>query len=357
MKGKKLFLYSLGSLAILSSSAVFAQEIATAPTLEGGWSAMVGTFYALPSTSDNTYAPARNLSFNPDGSVNVGSYPINVDNDYDFGFKAGFGYVLPGTANSIDLSYRSFSSTDDDAASLNFKLAEFIIPAPVNDPERELSSSQKNKYEDWDLMFSQFLDIGRHVQMRFSGGLSYLSELSQTKSNFYDVEYFEVDEFTQAVDLDANQNSNFSGLGPRIGADARYDFGDLMAGFGIVGGFSVAYLLGDMDSTADAYTFLGIDLPAGPDFGIDLAEFHAANTNENHSVTNLRGNLGVDYVYFFDNENKTTLGIEIGYEVDSYINGISQISAVGNNSVAIATDANVSDITFQGPYADLKMVF
>ena len=45
-KTQKLFLYSLSSLAVMASSLASAQEMATAPTLEGGLTAMIGTWYA-----------------------------------------------------------------------------------------------------------------------------------------------------------------------------------------------------------------------------------------------------------------------------------------------------------------------
>ena len=53
------------------------------------------------------------------------------------------------------------------------------------------------------------------------------------------------------------------------------------------------------------------------------------NTVDNHSVTNLRVNVGIDYVYFFDNKDNQRL-VSIGYLVDYYADAVG--TSIADNS-------------------------
>ncbi len=331
MKGKKLFLYSLTSLAVIASHAVSAEEFASAPSLEGGWSGMIGGMWFVPSNDNTTYASSTSRSLN---SSSENTQYFNTDGEYKLGWQAAMGYVFDNTANGIELSFRDYSSHSDsstDVFDADFFQEQF--------DSQIASSNQGTKFQDWDLMVSQFLDIGTHVQMRFLGGISYLAKLEQNTTTSYD--FLSHDEGFSDHDIYTNESrSHFSGLGPRVGADARYDFGD---GFGVVGGFSVAYFLGELENNfTETYT--------DPDF--DGYEFSDNSNIDNHAVTNLRGNLGVDYVYYFENQDLPTLGLELGYEVDTYLDGIGDFNFAESTGIITA-----SDVTFSGPYLNIKGVF
>jgi hypothetical protein len=341
MKGKKLFLYSLTSLAAIASSAVSAEEFASAPSLEGGWSGMIGGFWFVPSNDNTTYA--QSTSFSSGGHEDTQYF--NTDGKYKLGWQAAIGYVFDNTANGIELSFRDYSSHSDSST-------DVFDPAYYQTHDfdsQNASSNQGTKFQDWDLMVSQFLDIGTHVQMRFLGGISYLAKLEQNTTSNYDFSELitgDLPTYTLYENYTNESNSHYSGVGPRIGADARYDFGD---GFGIVGGFSVAYFLGELENNANDYhTESRSDLP-----GEHLVYDDTFNNDiDNHAVTNLRANLGVDYVYFFEDQDLPTLGLELGYEVDTYLSGIGNYNAAESTGVITA-----SDVTFSGPYLNLKGVF
>jgi hypothetical protein len=352
MKRNKLFLYSLSSLAVIASSAVYAEEFASAPSLEGGFEAMIGGFLAVPSTDDTTY----NTNLPESGDIAIS----NIDGEYKVGIQAAIGYVFPGTANAIELSWRNYDSSSSDSTSYD-AMDDYYIDDKAS---YDVRGNQGNRYEDWDLMISQYLDIGTHVQMRLLGGISYLSELDQTTSiDSIETGYVDCIDNSSAADIVCSETyddetditSSFRGLGPRVGIDGRYDFGEDIAGFGIVGGFSVAYLLGNLDlntneTETETYKIDGVIVDEGVVYISTLP-----NTIENHAVTNLRANLGIDYVYFFDNEELSTLGLELGYEVDTYLDGIGQsfINPVSSASQSV----NTTNITFSGPYLNLKGVF
>ncbi len=337
MKGKKLFLYSLTSLAAIASSAVSAEEFASAPSLEGGWSGMIGGVWFVPSNDNTTYAQSTSFS----SGSNEDTQYFNTDGEYKLGWQAAIGYVFDNTANGIELSFRDYSSSSDSSTDV-FDPAFF---QPHEFDSQNASSNQGTNFQDWDLMVSQFLDIGTHVQMRFLGGISYLAKLEQNTTSYYS--FTDLDDNILLTENYTNEsNSHYSGLGPRIGADARYDFGD---GFGIVGGFSVAYFLGELENDAnDSHTEIRSNVPNEHLVFDDTFN----NDIDNHAVTNLRGNLGVDYVYYFENQDLPTLGLELGYEVDTYLSGIGNYN--GAESTGVIT---TSDVTFSGPYLNLKGVF
>ncbi len=346
MKGNKLFLYSLTSLAVIASSAVSAEELATAPSLEGGWSAMLGGFLFVPSVEDQAYDVNYDIA---DGFLN--STTVNDNADYDTGWQAAIGYVFDDTANGIELSYRSFDSGTDSGPSgpINVGPSDGLFNSADG-----VTSNQDNRYQNWDLMVSQFLDIGTHVQMRFLGGLSYLSELDQTTKN--DLKFEFLDDLVTQGDIYDDRSSSFSGLGPRVGIDARYDFGDDLEGFGIVGGASFAYFLGELNTNNDLTITGCFEDGRAPKADCNFADdafkvgANADNQNDNHSVTNLRANLGIDYVYYFEDQDLPTLGLELGYEVDTYLDGVGSVGVLGG-------EIDVTDVTYSGPYLNIKGVF
>jgi hypothetical protein len=368
MKGNKLFLYSLTSLAVIASSAVSAEELATAPSLEGGVSLMLGGFLFVPSTNNQAYHTSNNLNDVVHGDSNFLNSSTNNNNfDYDTGWQAAIGYIFDNTANGIELSYRNFNSsqtsgpTGDFNLNIDTSLAGFGLGSPDG-----TYADQNNKYQNWDLMISQFIDIGTHVQMRFLGGLSYLDNLGQTsKTNThldYAYAYLTIptreELHTHNNDIYTESTSRFSGLGPRVGMDARYDFGDDLEGFGIVGGASLAYFLGDLKNENHVNINGCIETGGGASTAancdIDEDSFaigaNATDQNDNHAVTNLRANLGIDYVYYFEDQDLPTLGLELGYEVDTFFDGVGSVGILGG-------ETDVTDVTFSGPYLNIKGVF
>lgn len=280
------------------------------PEFEGGLTASIGTFYVMTSADNQAYAQQFNDSADPDDGFTT----MNVEPDYAFGFDASLGYIFPETANAVELYYRTVSSDGSDSAE------------NVAGSGSDLDADGTINYDlnAFDLMFSQFMDIGRYMQMRFSGGIAY-AELDQK---------LEADRYNNddASDNIHNQNhSTFTGWGPRIGIDTRYDFG---MGVGIVGGGSMAYYLGKLKATSDAD-------------GTSLEDNH-----DNHNTTNLRANLGVDFVYFVNDEERSTIGLELGYLVDYYADGVGTVNT-SNGNTALDTFA----VTFSGPYLNLKGVF
>jgi hypothetical protein len=318
---RKIFLGSLTSLAVMASSNVSAEQIATAPTLEGGFTASVGTFYVTPTSDFQDYSVFVDQE---DALITIN----NVDPGYQFGIDASFGYIFEETANSIELLFRNITTSDSGSASGNF----------AHEGEGDYKGDLGYELDSFDLMLNQFMNLGEVMQLRFSGGLAYV-----------DLERSETGQFVPTDNTQDNYNyklqSNFKGWGPRVSIDTRYGFDDNIEGIGIVGGGSMAYYQGDMDSSIDESQDGGLELENNPG---------------NHAVLNFRANLGIDYVYFFNNDEGSTLGLELGYLIDFYDDGalVSEFHDAGSYPEGkIGSATETTSISFAGPYLNLKGVF
>ncbi len=327
----QFFLYSLTSLAVTASSLAYAQEDAQAPSLEGGITASIGTFYAAPVAGDQDYVTI--FEHHDNGAVDEQKHAVNAD--YDFGFEAALAYVFDETANSVELSYRTLDADGD--GSEEDSISE-VFSSVTNEFYDSASSSIAYDFNAVDLMFNQFLDIGTHVQVRFGAGVSYADIEKNQTSTFFD----KVSSSPSANDQVQN-HSEFSGVGPRVGIDGRYDFGENLAGFGIVAGGSLAYYVGDLDVNETIIS--NLDLPN------EIINNYSEEL-DNHGVTNLRANIGIDYVYFFEDE-ASTLGVELGYLIDDYEDAVGTFFFTSD----VVYSTELSSFSYSGPYVNLKGVF
>ncbi|MGA2654900.1 MAG: Lpg1974 family pore-forming outer membrane protein [Gammaproteobacteria bacterium] len=326
MQHHKLFFYSLSALLLGTSGIAYAEEFASVPELEGGITASIGTFYVQPSAENLNYAVDISPSGNQSGTLTT----ANFSPDYSFGTQAMIGYLFDETANGIELAYRNLNTSDGDSGVHDF--------STNNGPELLGHSDVHVDYElnTFDLLINQYVNIGEHMQLRFNGGLSYV-ELEQNAH--INVTYDSLPEPPNADGLMTYgaQNNAFTGWGPRMGIDTRYAFGE---GLGIVGNGSVAYYLGEFTLYNPTIQYDQNNEP-----------FYYTNDHniDAHAVLNLRANLGLDYVYAFDYEELSTLGLELGYQIDYYNDAAS--TAPGQTLIL------PYDITFSGPYLNLKGVF
>lgn len=84
----------------------FAEQLVTVPELEGGFTASIGTFYAVPS-SGNQGARSLNAPSADLGQSN--SFPSSNSNG-NYGAQGSLGYNFDNTANGAELSYRGFNN-------------------------------------------------------------------------------------------------------------------------------------------------------------------------------------------------------------------------------------------------------
>lgn len=95
---KTLPVFILCCLTSLTSG-VQAEEFVTIPKLDGGLTASVGTFYAMPSTSNQNQG-TRFSADNLDRNTNTGNA---------LGTQGSVGYIFDNTANGIEFSGRTLN--------------------------------------------------------------------------------------------------------------------------------------------------------------------------------------------------------------------------------------------------------
>ncbi len=96
---KKPYTIILGCLAALTHFA-HASEAVTVPSLEGGFTASVGTFYATPSTNSN---PGQ-VHHAPSNLTDLHSN----NNNPQFGTQGSIGYNFNNTGNGVEINNRNF---------------------------------------------------------------------------------------------------------------------------------------------------------------------------------------------------------------------------------------------------------
>ncbi|MFA6037497.1 MAG: Lpg1974 family pore-forming outer membrane protein [Legionellales bacterium] len=288
------------------------EQFAKIPKLEGGITAMIGVFYATPSADDVFYAYTA-----PDGNdVSV----LNVDPGYEAGFDVALGYIFENSAQSIELLFRDINTGDTAADSI-------IEQGKAIDASSDLNYHLRAA----DVMLGQFIDIGENVQMRLAAGISY-AELKQDQET-----HFVQTNNGNTAQIDGS--SEFKGIGPRIGTDVRYGFNQ---GFGIVGSGSLAYYLGELNNSLTTADHTGSST--------------VTDNPDNHAVMNFRGNIGIDYIYIFDNAQSSTAGIELGYLIDYYDNSIGTVNNA-STTPGLADNQTTIALSFAGPYVNLKAAF
>ncbi|MGA2655769.1 MAG: Lpg1974 family pore-forming outer membrane protein [Gammaproteobacteria bacterium] len=313
---RQLCLYSL---TLCASSIALAQtdEFVYVPVLDGGITGSVGALYLVPSSDFESYFAVPSSPSAGETNYDV----LNVNPNYQWGIDASLGYIFDDTANAVDLFFRNISTSDTDTSKFD--------TSPTN--TATVTGNLGYDLTAFDLMFSQFVDFGRYMEMRFMAGLAYV-ELKQNRNT--DLENDPTDTFNLS-----NQTSKFTGWGPRVGIDSRYDF---FGGFGLVAGGSFGYYLGKLDTTTYLLTTA------------DTTE-NATDNQDNHAVMNLRANIALDFMFIYDDKDNSVFGLEAGYLIDYYDDGVGSVNLNGITSAGIAGEPmSTSAVSFSGPYINLK---
>jgi hypothetical protein len=238
---------------------------------------------------------------------------------YNFAFNLGARYQFQA-GYDLSLGWTHLNSTTNTAVtapnSQYFVGPDFTI-GPFAGTIRSAAGSVNFKYDVVNLDAGRYVDFGSRVQMRFFGGLStgFLREKLQRTFNGVipsGPPYQNPGAYTAAY----SNLSDFSGVGPRAGMSAAYDFA---YGFGLLGEAAASVLIGNVHTTMDAFTTSAYLQANGVPNGLGQS---ITNKNSTRVVPGFDAKLGVNYKHAF--AHNTLFIIEGGYESAVYIKAINQ---------------------------------
>ena len=274
--------------------------------------------YGQPSTNSGLLEYATIRTINQISDFTDTNNASITNRDYDFGFDVFARYNFINSDRDLTVSYLRFSDTDTDNTILGSYLNTMITPI-YNQFYHTAEGSIQSRLDAADLMAGQNMHLGESVKLHFIGGLGF-ARIKQTFEHSYDADLG----FTN-VGIPANRanesyytyNSQFQGMGPKLGIDADYDF--MQTGFGLAGGLSAALLMGSLDYSINSSK-------ATAPFPIPHYIYQSIDFDSNNIVvTNLNANVGIRYYcHYFESE--------LGYRVNQYSDAVYDDSNFGLSS-------------------------
>lgn len=332
---------ALAAIALSVNSIAFAgayspsactSHAVTIPCEDNAWDIGVEIFDVQGTTNVQNYAAISNEAGTSHSSA-------TVDSDYKFGFELNGSWHF-ATGNDLTIRWERAHSQNSDSFVANSDTT-YIFTTGVNTTSTNIfqvlsvleNSVAKARFEyEFDAInaeFGQHIDVGNDMDMRVHGGLQY-ARVGYTKLYHFD-SGTEGDLVQQRVRAD----SDFDGVGARVGADAYYHLGN---GWNLVGHSAFSLLVGDIQVHNTGAN------DAGDPGTIRLKEeqnFH--NTAVVVPAALLKTGLSYATPCFDGN-----LSLEGGWRWQGYFNSIdySQASFVATNE----------DFTLSGPYLGLSYV-
>lgn len=340
MKSVKLLSFVLITLGIASSA--FAADDLGVSTHKGGFNIGVDALYLRANTDNLAYGVLRIYPDNQ--STYFDGYNEVIDTTYHSGFRAKIGYEFPGSRYDLNLTYSYFNNSDSDSVNAPRPVREFgssVIVSPLTDSDL------------WNKEFA-----GANSKAAFNLNVFDLDAGQHTMGNAYDLRLFaglrysriDRDIYTSTTpinigdQLSATQqfNSDFKGIGPRIGAQGHYG---LFRGWGLDADINMALLVGQLSSR-----YQGDVLETD-----GRSNKWTAYESKNCGIPVFEAKLGVDYTHLLSSKRNASVVFEAGYQGTSYIDAINTPTLNNNYDGQYTSSTSVtSNVTFNGPYLGVK---
>lgn len=368
----------------------------------------VGAFAALPAATDPTlvavpqfpggsFIGGSGLYLEPAAAGNDLAYGfhnryVKVDPGYSWGWSINGGYLYPGTANDVYISYFQLNTSDTASTAFApvisslFSLTGGAIGATtftLQNPNQGLAptaisfahANAEYGINQVELDAGQYIDVGCRLTLHPSVGLRWADvdrKLStDATENFAAFSVASTDSagapnivsFAPGANLyHTEEESDFSGIGPEIGIDSTYYVG---YGFGFIARAEAALLIGTIDTENNFESTINNAVVPGGNISLVPAVLAASDWSEPSTtrivpVADLK--LGANYTYLFNNALNSDLTLEAGWQVSEYRNSVDRTFATGapaaGGSLGVIANVNgfpstTSGVGFQGPYVNL----
>lgn len=359
---KRLFL----ALVVLGLSApAFADSTVLEPNQRGGFKVGIDALYLRPTNSDLYFATkSPNIILSPIEQEN-----FSVETKYNWGVYGQIGYLFPCTSNDLTLGYTYLHSKQSTLARGPGSSLDYILAFPPTwigafsrDPDHfgvlillagDKLATAKFNLNAADLEGGERFTSGDY-DLRMFGGLRYASVGYALSTIIYPNLLF-LAPGSSFPPSDQAFNSQFSGIGPRIGADGRYCLG---SNFAIDANLSMALLVGHLTSNFKS----NVTSNAVAAFPLATSHFEVISDSQTRVVPVLEGKLGIDYIYPISSNsccNQSVLLFEAGYQVTHYFNvvehtKITQFVIPETDTRYFNSQNSISDVGFDGIYFGVK---
>ena len=263
------------------------------------------------------------------GSTVTNSYQ-NLDPNWTWGFEFAAAYYF-GTGNDLNLNWTHFvkqsSQTTEGAGILGAYTSNELDGGTdgVANRANTITTDIDNTFDAVNLEFGQMVNFGDHVGTRFHAGLQYAQIKSTLDQSAGLTE-------NNTIYNDNNMASKFDGVGPRLGMDSSYSFGNGLSLFGNVAG---SLLVGDLKLTQTQTS------TSGNGTGDVVSQINTTTSANNSIVPEAEAKLGVRYTKPLAQGD---LSAEVGYQVANYWNAVNYTTST----------ADTSDFGYDGIFFGLK---
>ncbi|GEM_PF-3266941 len=247
-----------------------------------------------------------------------------ADYDRGAGIRVGITYQPPSSALDIAVAYTSLvtSGKDSAIAPANGFLFSTLSSPRQNERAGIASASAALDYNNTDLELGYKFRVGKSLGLRLFGGLKFAS-INQD----LDAKYDQFDYVNGRIKI----GNDFSGFGPRVGAEAKLMLG---SGFSIFGRGAASILIGDLTSTYRETDNNGADLIA-----------NLKRSQSSHTVPVLEAAIGLDWQAPLGKQAK--INLSAGYEYQHWFNTSEDLRFVNASNPGLISRSN-GDLSLDG---------
>jgi len=301
----------------------------------------------------------------------------SVDPDYHSAFDIGLNYALPSTPYSASVYWTRIHTNDSDskqaATGTDLTTVEFVAPPFEMSPPvfgiKHVDSTAHFGFDNILLNISRMFEFGGNsqVQAKVFGGIDVLDMRQTITTTFGDYAGSPATPYSYplppdpAFSFQLENVSKYVGAGPDVGLSVQYQ---TPYGIGILGQFMGAMTAGRI-KTQDNFTSNSTRLNT---LGIGTSHQQITAPDATQVVFGADGKLGLFYEY--DWPCLTSLRIEAGYRMATYLNAIATVNpstlvqpgtviitpefATGTMAI-VSTDARSRPFSFNGPFVDVRL--
>lgn len=231
---------------------------------------------------------------------------IDIDQKWNWGFQLEGSYHF-STGNDLTVNWYHIQNNNDDfGAPGSIGNTQFTSLFPFSFPISTGPQvfSYKPKWDAVNVEFGQHVDFSEHKKIRFHAGLQF----ARLDNSFAGTTSIVRIRAPQHLTYLGTGNSKFNGVGPRIGADMAYHFGN---GFSIFGKGASALLVGTSKYNEKQVIIGTFNTPTPP-----TMQTLTVSGSKRAIVPEFEGKLGAEYAM---NMASGELMLSAGYMVVGYI--------------------------------------